>query len=72
MMPDKAATQRTQPQGSGKRQLVMKVVWGPSSMGPPSCCGIPMVAQLAQAWDRYGQNFYATVWRCPQCGKSVY
>ncbi len=71
MMPDKAAIPRT-PIQKDKTQRLMKAVWGPSTSGLPSCCGIPMMAQLAQASDRYGQSFYVTVWSCAQCGKSVY
>ncbi len=70
MMPDKAATPRTQTQHDKGRRLV-KAVWD-SGSGLPSCCGLPMMARLAQASDRYGQSFYVTVWSCAQCGKSVY
>ncbi len=38
----------------------------------PVCCGKPMQPHFAHARDRYGNEFFVTVWRCLHCGKLVH
>ena len=37
----------------------------------PVCCNQPMEPELAEARDRSGNTFYATIWRCPRCRRAI-
>ena len=46
---------------------------GPRPTGQaPVCCGQAMQPRLAQAHDHSGNSLFVVLWRCPQCGKSLY
>jgi len=34
-----------------------------------TCCGVPMVPELARARDRNGQEFFIAVWCCERCDR---
>jgi hypothetical protein len=38
----------------------------------PTCCDQPMQPRLAEAHDRIGHSLFVTLWRCAECGRSVY